>query len=189
MALFIMINFIDFRSDVINTRVFPFFSIFASTLTAQGLWTTTTVFRKALSSIRLRDNIKTYLIHLVIAVCLIYQIFFGMARGYHATIGRSHSYEDVAAALWLYDNSDENSVVLVATNDRIPYSSILYPRIVIQNKNVNDFSQSDLVIYSSQNNIDYLVLKFNDFSQIVKVDNHFTEIYSNEQVVIFEFSS
>jgi len=177
----------DFRTAVINTRIFPFFSIFASTLTAQGLWSTIKVFRNALSPVRLRGNVKSYLLHFVIAICIIYQVFFGMVRGYHATIGRSHSSEDVAVALWLYDNSRENAVVLVAEDDLVPYSSILYPRTVIHNHYVYNFSTSEMVAYCSQNNIDFIVLRNDDFAQQINVDNHFTEIYKSANVIVFEF--
>jgi len=189
LELFVLINFIHLTQAWMNIRIFPFFSVFASTLTAQGLWNTIKVFRNALSSLRLRGNIKSYLLQFIIVVCVVYQVFFGIVRGYHATIGRSHSYEDVAAALWLYDNSPENAVILVTTNDQIPYSSILYPRRVIHNQNVYSFSLSEIIVYCSQNHIGYLVLKIDGFVQLIRLNSHFVEIYNNLHVIIFEFTS
>jgi hypothetical protein len=188
LELFFLINFVNLRFRWMNLRLFTHFSIFASTLTAQGLWNIIKVFRKVLPTLRIKGNVKSYLLHFIIAICLIYQIFFGMVRGYHATIARTHSYDDVATALWLYENSPEDAVILITIDDRLPYSSILYPRTVIRNPDLYKSSLSVLVIYCSQNDIDYLVLKFDEFTQSIKADNHFTEIYKNTNRVIVEFS-
>jgi len=188
LELFILINFVSLEASWMNARLFPFLSIFASTLTAQGLWSSIKAFRNALTPLSNKGNAKLYIIHFIIALCIIYQIFFGMVRGYHATIGRSHEYEEVDAALWLYDNSSENTVVLVSTRDFISYSSILYPRTLINNRTINNYSSVNVASYCSQNNVSYVILEIDEFSQAIKVNDHFDEVYSNTRIVIFVFN-
>ena len=183
--LFVLISFYPLRYPVRN---YPFFSIFASTLAAQGLIATIEFLKRVLPAFsKKRWNIKAYLPHLVVTLCIIYQVFFGMVRGYHAIAPRRHQYEDVAAALWLYDNSPENAVTLALTNNRVPYSYILYPRRVITNQNIYNFNSiSDLVIFCFENDINYIIMEIDPFSQEIKANETFKEIYRNSLMVIFE---
>jgi hypothetical protein len=184
---FILINFINLQGSWMNIRIFPSFSIFASTLTAQGLGSTIKVFRNAVKPLSEKGNIKSYVIHFIIVMCIVYQIFFGMVRGYHATINRRYKHEDVAAALWLYDNSPENAVILVLTNDHAPYSSILYPRTLISDRTIYSSSPTNVVSYCSQNNVTHVILEMDNFAQSIRANDHFEEVYVNASILIFKF--
>ncbi len=186
---FILINFINLPYWWMNIRIYPVFSVFASTLAAQGLWSTIKAFGKVLTPLNQKGNIKSYMLHFFIVMCLVYQIYFGMVVGYHTTISRYHRSEDVAAALWLCDNSPENAVILVLSEDSHPYYSILYPRSIILNQSLYDLAPSELAIFCSQNNINYIVLEIDAVAQLIKANNYFKEIYRTAGMIIFEFST
>jgi len=182
---FVLINFINASWQ--NIRIFPSFSIFASTLAAQGLWSMIKTFRKVKIPLCKKGYMKSYIIHFIIVICLVYQIFFGMVRGYHATLSRRYNSEDVTAALWLYDNSPEDTVVLLLTGNNRPYSTILYPRTLISDRAIYGHSPENVVSYCSQNNVSYIILENDAFAQSIKANDHFTEIYLNSGITILFF--
>ncbi len=185
---FILINFINLPFWWMNIRIYPVFSIFASTLAAQGLWSTIKIFGKVLPPLNQKVSINSYMLHFIVIMCLVYQIYFGMVVGYHETINRYHRSEDVTAALWLCENSPENAVILVSSEDHILYSTILYPKGLIVDQNASNLSLSEIVVYCSQNNINYIVMEIDASEQLIEANNNFKEIYRNACMIIFEFS-
>ena len=185
LELFILISFYPLR---VPGRNYPFFSIFAATLTAQGLSGIVLFFKKYLPNSSKGWNIRINVIHLIIVFCIVYQVFFGMVRGYHATVHRQYQNNEISAILWLDDNSPKNATILAAPIVRSnPYRDILYPRTIIFNSDIyNQDSISDLIEFCLENHINYIIMRNVPIHQMIEINENYKEIYSNSLMVIFE---